>query len=71
MHYTSIFWEEVKYDELYLHLGVVCLDNVDGVPQQEQEHAQLFDFQKLHEKLGKVKNFQDDSSTLSASKRGL
>ena len=72
MHYTWIFCEEeVKYDELYLHFGVVCLDNVDGVPQQEQEHAQLFDFQKLHEKLGKVKNFQDYSSTLSASKRGL
>ena len=70
MHYTWIFWEEVKYDELYLHFGVVCLDNVDGVPQQEQEHAQLFDFQKLHEKLGKVTNFQDDSSPLSAFKRG-
>ena len=50
---------------------MVCLDNIDGVPQQEQEHAQLFDFQKLHEKLGKVKKFQGDSSTLSASKKFL
>ena len=58
MHYTWIFWEEVKYDELYLHPGVVCLDNSDGVPKQEQEHAQLFHFQKIHEKLVKVKNFR-------------
>ena len=70
MHYTWIFLEEVEYDELYHLLGVVCHDNVDGVPHQEQEHVQLFDFQKLHEKLGKVTNFQDDSSPLSAFKRG-
>ena len=71
MHYTWIFLEEVEYDELYLLFSLVCHDNFDGVPHQEQEHVQLFDFQKLHEKLGKVKKFQGDSSTLSASTRRL
>ena len=66
MHYTWIFCEEeVKYDELYLHFGVVCLDNVDGVPQEDGEHCQLFDFPKVHYKVRKVTKFHGNSSILS------
>ena len=37
---------------------MACLEKVDALPHQEQEHIQVFDFQKLNENLGKVKKFQ-------------
>ena len=38
----------ITSDKLYLLIGVVCLDNADGVPQEDVEHCQLFDFPKVH-----------------------
>ena len=55
----------ITTDKLYLLIGGVCLDNVDGVPQEDGEHCQLFDFPKVHYKVRKVTKFHGNSSILS------
>ena len=39
-----IIWEKVEHEELYILLGVVALDNVEAVPQDEQQHFKTFYF---------------------------
>ena len=39
-----IIWEKVEHEELYNLLGVVALDNVEAVPQDEQQYFKTFYF---------------------------
>ena len=39
-----IIWEKVEHEELYNLLGVVALDNVEVVPQDEQQYFKTFYF---------------------------
>ena len=39
-----IIWEKVEHEELYILLGVVAFDNVEAVPQDEQQHFKTFYF---------------------------
>ena len=51
----NILEKEIETDELHLPPGVVGLENVDAVAQQDQEHVQDFNFQNVYSKLGKEK----------------